>query len=50
VVPLTFNTVNAWANGNANTYALTTLCSALARIFHRPGEFGGVGAGVVRWV
>ena len=29
VVPLTFNTLNAWANGAANTYALTILCSAL---------------------
>nr|WP_273482793.1 flavoprotein [Kribbella italica] len=29
VVPATFNTLNAWANGNANTYPLTTLCSAL---------------------
>jgi phosphopantothenoylcysteine synthetase/decarboxylase len=29
VVPLTFNTLNAWANGNANTYPLTTLCAAL---------------------
>ncbi|HET6293536.1 MAG TPA: flavoprotein [Kribbella sp.] len=27
--PLTFNTLNAWANGNANTYPLTTLCAAL---------------------
>jgi hypothetical protein len=29
VVPMTFNTLNAWANGNANTYPLTTLCSVL---------------------
>jgi hypothetical protein len=29
VVPITFNTLNAWANGNANTYPLTTLCAAL---------------------
>jgi hypothetical protein len=29
VVPTTFNTLNAWANGNANTYPLTTLCAAL---------------------
>ncbi|WP_406055765.1 flavoprotein [Kribbella sp. NBC_00889] len=29
VVPTTFNTLNAWANGNAHTYALTTLCAAL---------------------
>jgi hypothetical protein len=29
VVPMTFNTLNAWANGNANTYPLTTLCAAL---------------------
>ncbi|WP_328999429.1 flavoprotein [Kribbella sp. NBC_00709] len=29
VVPMTFNTLNAWANGNANTYALTTLCASL---------------------
>jgi hypothetical protein len=29
VVPATFNTLNAWANGNANTYPLTTLCAAL---------------------
>jgi hypothetical protein len=29
VVPLTFNTLNAWANGNANTYPLTILCAAL---------------------
>jgi hypothetical protein len=26
---MTFNTLNAWANGNANTYPLTTLCAAL---------------------
>ena len=26
---MTFNTLNAWANGNANSYPLTTLCSAL---------------------
>jgi hypothetical protein len=29
VVPTTFNTLNAWANGNAPTLALTTLCAAL---------------------
>lgn len=29
VVPLTFNTLNAWANGSADTYPLTTLCAAL---------------------
>jgi len=29
VVPTTFNTLNAWANGNAHTYPLTTLCAAL---------------------
>jgi hypothetical protein len=29
VVPLTFNTLNAWANGNAPTYPLTALCAAL---------------------
>jgi hypothetical protein len=29
VVPTTFHTLNAWANGNANTYPLTTLCAAL---------------------
>ncbi|WP_157979866.1 flavoprotein [Kribbella monticola] len=29
VVPMTFNTLNAWANGNAHTYSLTTLCAAL---------------------
>jgi hypothetical protein len=29
VVPMTFNTLNAWANGNAHTYPLTTLCAAL---------------------
>ncbi|ONI67449.1 hypothetical protein BWI15_30455 [Kribbella sp. ALI-6-A] len=29
VVPMTFNTLNAWAIGNANTYPLTTLCAAL---------------------
>ncbi|WP_165553032.1 flavoprotein [Kribbella speibonae] len=29
VVPTTFNTLNAWANGNAHSYALTTLCAAL---------------------
>jgi len=29
VAPMTFNTLNAWANGNANTYPLTTLCAAL---------------------
>jgi hypothetical protein len=30
VVPTTFNTLNAWANGNAYTYPLTTLCAALS--------------------
>ncbi|MGC4944365.1 flavoprotein [Kribbella sp. DT2] len=29
VVPATFNTLNAWANGSANTYPLTVLCAAL---------------------
>ncbi|MEV0290997.1 flavoprotein [Kribbella sp. NPDC050820] len=29
VAPLTFNSLNAWANGNANTYPLTILCAAL---------------------
>lgn len=29
VVPTTFNTLNAWANGNAHTYPLTILCAAL---------------------
>lgn len=29
VVPATFNTISAWANGAANTYPLVTLCSAL---------------------
>ncbi|GAA3560701.1 flavoprotein [Kribbella ginsengisoli] len=29
VVPTTFNTLNAWANGTANTYPLTVLCAAL---------------------
>ncbi|MET9269376.1 flavoprotein [Kribbella sp. NPDC003557] len=29
VVPATFNTLNAWANGNAHTYPLTVLCAAL---------------------
>ncbi|WP_165553149.1 flavoprotein [Kribbella speibonae] len=29
VVPATFNTLNAWANGNASTYPLTILCAAL---------------------
>jgi hypothetical protein len=29
VVPMTFNTLNSWANGNASTYPLTTLCAAL---------------------
>ncbi|TDW91098.1 flavoprotein [Kribbella sp. VKM Ac-2566] len=29
VVPTTFNTLNGWANGNANTYPLTVLCAAL---------------------
>ena len=28
-MPLTFNSLNAWANGNANTYALTVLCASL---------------------
>jgi hypothetical protein len=33
VVPATFNTLNAWANGSANTYPLVKLCAALgARI------------------
>ncbi|NEA35728.1 flavoprotein [Streptomyces sp. SID13031] len=33
VVPMTFNTLNAWANGNAYSYPLTTLCASLgARI------------------
>ncbi len=33
VVPATFNTLNAWANGTANTYPLVKLCAALgARI------------------
>lgn len=26
---MTFNTLNAWANGSAHTYPLTTLCAAL---------------------
>jgi phosphopantothenoylcysteine synthetase/decarboxylase len=29
VAPMTFNTLNAWANGNAYTYPLTTLCAGL---------------------
>lgn len=29
VVPLTFNTLSAWANGTASTYPLATLCAAL---------------------
>lgn len=29
VVPMTFNTLTAWANGTANTYPLVKLCSAL---------------------
>ncbi|WP_442914049.1 flavoprotein [Kribbella sp. NBC_00359] len=29
VVPMTLNTLNAWANGSAHTYPLTTLCAAL---------------------
>lgn len=29
VVPLTFNTLSAWATGIANTYPLATLCAAL---------------------
>jgi phosphopantothenoylcysteine synthetase/decarboxylase len=29
VVPATFNTLNAWAIGMANTYPLATLCAAL---------------------
>lgn len=29
VVPLTFNSLNAWANGNATTYPMTTLSAAL---------------------
>lgn len=29
IVPMTFNTLNAWANGSAHTYALTTLCAVL---------------------
>jgi hypothetical protein len=29
VAPATFNTLNAWANGSASTYPLTTLCAAL---------------------
>lgn len=29
VVPMTFNTLTAWANGTANTYPLATLCAAL---------------------
>lgn len=28
-VPLTFNTLSAWANGTANTYPLVALCAAL---------------------
>lgn len=29
VVPMTFNTLNAWATGLADTYPLATLCAAL---------------------
>jgi Flavoprotein len=29
VVPATFNTLTAWANGTANTYPLVKLCAAL---------------------
>ena len=29
VVPATFNTLTAWANGSANTFPLTILCAAL---------------------
>jgi phosphopantothenoylcysteine synthetase/decarboxylase len=29
VVPMTFNTLNAWATGVASTYPLATLCAAL---------------------
>ena len=29
VVPMTFNTLTAWANGTANTYPLVKLCAAL---------------------
>jgi hypothetical protein len=29
VVPATFNTLNAWANGTANTYPFVKLCAAL---------------------
>ncbi|GAA1678112.1 hypothetical protein GCM10009745_22050 [Kribbella yunnanensis] len=28
VVPTTFNTLNAWSNGNAYSYPLTVLCVA----------------------
>ncbi|GAB3765659.1 flavoprotein [Microlunatus parietis] len=31
VAPLTFNSLNAWATGIANTYPLATLCAALGR-------------------
>jgi hypothetical protein len=31
---MTFNTLNSWANGNANTYPLTTLCAALGSRTH----------------
>jgi phosphopantothenoylcysteine synthetase/decarboxylase len=31
VAPLTFNSLNAWATGMANTYPLATLCAALGR-------------------
>lgn len=29
VVPMTFNTLTAWANGRADTYPLSTLCARL---------------------
>lgn len=31
VAPLTFNSLNAWATGMANTYPLATLCAALGQ-------------------
>lgn len=31
VAPLTFNSLNAWVTGIANTYPLATLCAALGR-------------------
>lgn len=31
VAPLTFNSMNAWATGIANTYPLATLCASLGR-------------------